>query len=260
LNRQIKPSASTLIELLVVIAVIAVLMAILMPALNKARFQARRTVCAAHLQSCAKAGVLYADDNNCKFPYCHVESSPGTGSYAVWTRGGQTNPKKPGGFLAHGIFFYSGLITEPKLFYCPGNRNKSLKYGEPDVSSPGGGWPRGIIPDDLGPNQNWVQTTYHYRSLYDGQRWRAVNSMKDGGEIAFMADMFSDPRRGVSYHHKSGYNVAYTDGHSEFVKDLDHRIEDLGGGASYNTDYTRQDYVWKTFFDKVMKYAVIQEY
>jgi len=65
--------------------------------------------------------------------------------------------------------------------------------------------------------------------------------MKDGGEIAFMADMFSDPSRRVSYHHKSGYNVAYTDGHSEFVKDLDSRIEDFGGGTSYNTDYRRQD-------------------
>ena len=27
----------------------------------------------------------------------------------------------------------------------------------------------------------WVQTTYHYRSLWDEDRWRAVNSTKDSG-------------------------------------------------------------------------------
>jgi len=52
-------SGFTLIELLVVIAIIALLMAILMPSLQKARHQARRTVCAAHLKSCGYAGARY---------------------------------------------------------------------------------------------------------------------------------------------------------------------------------------------------------
>jgi prepilin-type N-terminal cleavage/methylation domain-containing protein/prepilin-type processing-associated H-X9-DG protein len=250
----------TLIELLVVIAIIAVLMGILMPALQKVRAQARRTVCGAHLQSCAKAAVLYADDNNSKFPYCHMESSPGSGSYAVWLRGGQGNPQTPDGFLAHGMFFYARLILDPKVFYCPGNQNKTLKYGEPDPDSAGGGWPRGDIPEDLGPSQNWIQTTYHYRSLWDGTRWRALNSTKDGGGLAFMADMFSDPTRGVEFHHKSGYNVAYSDGHSEFVKDLENRIEQFGGGLTYHVDHSRQDYVWKKFFDTTEKYKPHKEY
>jgi len=75
-----------------------------------------------------------------------------------------------------------------------------------------------------------------------------------------MADMFSDPDRGVAFHHKTGYNVAYTDGHSEFVKDLNHQIDEFGGGTSYHTDHVRQDYVWKTFFDKVEKYETLQAY
>ena len=259
MNRQ---KAFTLIELLVVIAIIALLMAILLPSLGKARHQAQRVACAAHLKSCGYAGAMYSNDNNGQFPYCHMEVSPGSGSYAVWVRGRQNDPET-GGFMAHGLFFYHNLIKEPKLFYCPGNNNPTLQFGKlpPTPSYPGGGWPSsGLVPDDLGPNQNWVQTTYHYRSLWDEHRWRAVNSIKDSGAMAFMADVFSDPARSVQYHHKNGYNVAYTDGHSEFVKDMDGEIEEFGGGDTYHVDHTRQDYVWKYFFDKAFKYKPKQEY
>jgi len=252
-----KPRAFTLIELLVVIAV---LMAILMPALGKARAQAKRTACGAHLKSLAQAGVLYAMDNDSKFPSCHMEVRPTAGSYAIWIQNGIDDPITPGGFLAHGLLAYNGQIADPKVFYCPGNENKDIKYGAIALNPYGGGWPKGKVPDDLGPEQRWIWTTYHYRSLWDGKRWRAVSTVKDSGHIAFMADMFSDPRRGVQYHHRTGYNVAYTDGHSEFIKDLGENIEDLNGGGVYFTDHKRQDYVWKTYFDKMMTYKPFQEY
>jgi prepilin-type N-terminal cleavage/methylation domain-containing protein/prepilin-type processing-associated H-X9-DG protein len=258
--------AFTLIELLVVIAVIALLMAILMPALQKARAQGRRAACAAHLKSCACAGVLYANDNNGQFPYCHPEIANGAGTYAVWLSS-QQNRTDTAGFLAHGLLFHHRLITEPKLFYCPGNSDKTLRYGKPQESTPdlaasaqGGGWPLGGIPQGLYPGQIWVQTTYHYRPLWDGGKWRAVNSVRDNGGMGFMVDVFADPRRGARYHHKSGYNVAYLDGHSEFVKDLDGKIEGLSGGNTYHVDYSRQDFVWKKYFDHGARYKPHAEY
>ena len=257
-----KSRGFTLIELLVVIAIIALLMAILLPSLQKARHQARRIACAAHLKSCGHAGVLYSNDNDGRFPYCHMEVSPGSGSYAVWVSNRQNNPETMG-FMAHGLFFHHRLITVPELFYCPGNNNPTLQFGKlpPDPSYPGGGWPSsGRIPEDLGPQQRWVQTTYHYRSLWDERTWRSVSSVKDSGGMAFMADVFSDPRRGVQYHHKNGYNVAYVDGHSEFVKDLQGEIQEFGGGATYHVDHSRQDYVWKKFFDTSVKYKPHEEY
>jgi len=74
-----KTKAFTLVELLVVIAIIAVLMAILLPALNRARAVAQRTVCLATLRSFGQANMVYAGANDGKFvPFSrqHVTNTP----------------------------------------------------------------------------------------------------------------------------------------------------------------------------------------
>lgn len=60
--------AFTLIELLVVISVIAVLMAVLLPALGRARKQARAVACQANLRQWGVALNLYAQDNEGRLP------------------------------------------------------------------------------------------------------------------------------------------------------------------------------------------------
>jgi len=52
----------TLIELLVVVAIIALLISILLPSLNKARAQARATVCKSRIGQLCKSLLMYADD------------------------------------------------------------------------------------------------------------------------------------------------------------------------------------------------------
>jgi prepilin-type N-terminal cleavage/methylation domain-containing protein len=83
--------AFTLIELLVVIAVIALLLALLLPALQRAKNQARAAICQANLHQWGSVLALYTQDNEGLLP-----GSPGR---ALWLIRGTTlldgDPNKP---------------------------------------------------------------------------------------------------------------------------------------------------------------------
>jgi prepilin-type N-terminal cleavage/methylation domain-containing protein/prepilin-type processing-associated H-X9-DG protein len=68
-RREFHTEGFTLIELLVVIAIIAILMAVLVPALNRARQQARAVVCLSALKQWGLCYQLYAADSNSRLPH-----------------------------------------------------------------------------------------------------------------------------------------------------------------------------------------------
>ena len=86
-----KGKGFTLIELLVVISIIMLLMALLLPALQRARKQARAVVCQANLKQWGSVLVLYTEDNEGRLPN-------GLGS-ALWLVRGSAlsdgDPNKP---------------------------------------------------------------------------------------------------------------------------------------------------------------------
>ena len=69
----------TLIELLVVVAIIAILIAMLLPALSRAKYMAKNTLCMSQLKQVATAWVSYGSDHSNRFPdYGPYVPTPGT--------------------------------------------------------------------------------------------------------------------------------------------------------------------------------------
>jgi type II secretory pathway pseudopilin PulG len=68
--------AFTVIELLVVAATIVIRAAILFPVFAQARAKAHQASCASNLGQIARAGMMYVQDNDDRFPSCYSASGP----------------------------------------------------------------------------------------------------------------------------------------------------------------------------------------
>lgn len=148
-----KKKAFTLIELLVVISIIALLVSILMPALGRAREQAKRVTCASQLKTTGIALNLYGEDNNYQLPDLadKAEKYPWR-TYAAYWVNSDSEIIRP---LGLGYLHSTGLIDTPEVFYCPSAKDWTFEQYNGNEGKP---WPSTYASDDVNP----IRTTYSY--------------------------------------------------------------------------------------------------
>ncbi len=101
-------SGFTLVELLVVIGVIAVLIAILLPALNKARDQARTLMCLSNLRQIVVGMTMYAGENKDFLPW--GDNAPA---------GIQSWPKAVAKYVGGTLDAAGNVVVMPPVYKCP---------------------------------------------------------------------------------------------------------------------------------------------
>lgn len=214
--------AFTLVELLVVISIIALLMAILLPSLQRARKQARATVCQSNLRQVGLAVNLYAEN----FDYYVPRGS--WGDEPIWFM-----VLLP--FLSHEEDTHD--YRNVKIYRCPsfprtGNGLNDVPNSEQTVCYVINGWgPDGAdihYPTRLSDIRRPASMIY----LADNEDgwWRPVITASDDPGI-MRCDIFhvghlpwssstdlTTGRRIARQRHRDGCNVLYLDWHAGWVK------------------------------------------
>ena len=278
----------TLIELLVVIAIIALLLSILTPALNQVKERGKRAVCMSNIRQLALANIMYAQLYKGRFipvktdPY-EITLPDGTThepQWPVWCANPtflkllDQNILENLGYNLSGDLnvLYYGL---PKKFRCPSYPSKKpdltadyilqTSYGTNVTDAELAGndegdevvdaiWNKGSIVDQIKrPADKLLFTdSLNEHVTYAPHRGNYIRHWDEHGEISNLDyeayPCCYDPE--PMYRHSDGANVAFCDGHVEYLKKTEMFYFTDGNRpnlAAGNVDVGRNNKLWSYF-------------
>jgi len=198
-----KRTGFTIIELLVVIAIIAILAGMLLPALGRARDEARKVRCTSNLKQLGTAMHLYLN----KFGDMSSFAEP-----AESFRGDES--------LC--ILFWKDIVQEPKVFVCPATSDRGpVDENGDDIEMPGKDWSNWNKADTLEDKE----CSYAARCKGIGGANDFRSTSHDFTESSMSGSSVMACDKGIntvrtSDNHSDGINVVYFDSHVTFIPDV----------------------------------------